>query len=123
MWSCPHCGTPQEETARCWVCRRSTVCCATCRHVRAAVAGGMTYCGLDRLRTPIRGDEIRPCWEMSDKATYSNDRSISVGAGASDPDGFVPILPPVTVAGVSGGGPPPVEAAGGGWTLFPEVES
>jgi hypothetical protein len=21
------------------------------------------YCGLDRDRTPLRGDEIRPCWE------------------------------------------------------------
>ncbi|HVA86720.1 MAG TPA: hypothetical protein VNF73_10450 [Candidatus Saccharimonadales bacterium] len=21
------------------------------------------YCGLDRQRNPLRGDEIRPCWE------------------------------------------------------------
>jgi hypothetical protein len=21
------------------------------------------YCGLDRDRSPLRGDEIRPCWE------------------------------------------------------------
>ena len=21
------------------------------------------YCGLDRGRSPLRGDEIRPCWE------------------------------------------------------------
>ena len=21
------------------------------------------YCGLDRERSPLRGDEIRPCWE------------------------------------------------------------
>ena len=24
MWRCPHCGTPQAEAARCWVCHRST---------------------------------------------------------------------------------------------------
>jgi len=38
-WRCPHCGSPQTETARCWVCRRSTTSCATCRHFRRSVAG------------------------------------------------------------------------------------
>ena len=32
MWRCPHCGAPQAETARCWVCRRSSTTCSTCRH-------------------------------------------------------------------------------------------
>ena len=38
MWRCPHCGTPQAETARCWVCRRSSTSCGTCRHYRRSVA-------------------------------------------------------------------------------------
>ena len=63
MWRCPHCGTPQAETARCWVCRRSSTSCGTCRHFRASVAAKVGYCGLDRQRQPISGDEIRSCWE------------------------------------------------------------
>jgi hypothetical protein len=63
MWRCPHCGTPQAETARCWVCRRSSTSCATCRHYRRSVAGQLGYCGLDARRQPLSGDEIRGCWE------------------------------------------------------------
>jgi hypothetical protein len=29
------------------------------------VAGHLGYCGLDRRRTPLVGDEIRACWEAS----------------------------------------------------------
>ena len=63
MWRCPHCGTPQAETARCWVCRRSSTACGTCRNYRRSVAGSLGYCGLDRRRRPLAGDEIRECWE------------------------------------------------------------
>jgi len=63
MWRCPHCGTPQAETARCWVCRRSSTACGTCRNFRRSVAGTLGYCGLDRRRQPLAGDEIRDCWE------------------------------------------------------------
>ena len=63
MWRCPHCGTPQAETARCWVCRRSSTACGTCRNFRHSVAGSLGYCGLDRGRQPLVGDEIRACWE------------------------------------------------------------
>ena len=63
MWRCPHCGTPQTETARCWVCRRSSTSCGTCRNYRRSVAGQLGYCGLDRRRQPLTGDEIRGCWE------------------------------------------------------------
>jgi hypothetical protein len=69
MWRCPHCATPQAETARCWVCHRSSTACGSCRHFRRAVAGQLGYCGLDRQRTPLHGDEIRPCWEAADAAT------------------------------------------------------
>jgi hypothetical protein len=63
MWRCPHCGTPQAETSRCWVCRRSSTACGTCRHFRRSVAAQVGFCGLDRRRTPLQGDEIRACWE------------------------------------------------------------
>jgi len=63
MWRCPHCGTPQAETARCWVCRRSSTTCSTCRHFRRSVAAQLGYCGLDRKRLPLTGSELRGCWE------------------------------------------------------------
>jgi len=63
MWRCPHCGTPQAETARCWVCRRSSTTCSTCRHFRRSVAAQLGYCGLDRKRLPLAGTELRGCWE------------------------------------------------------------
>jgi hypothetical protein len=65
MWRCPHCGIPQAETARCWVCHRSSTACVTCRHFRRSVAAQLGYCGLDRQRRPLRGDEIRGCWEAA----------------------------------------------------------
>jgi hypothetical protein len=65
MWRCPHCGTPQAETARCWVCRRSSTACGTCRNFRRSVAAQLGYCGLDRQRRPLAGDEIRACWEAT----------------------------------------------------------
>jgi hypothetical protein len=61
-WRCPHCGTPQAETARCWVCHRSTTSCRTCLNFRQAVFGGLGYCGLDRRRTLLAGDDVRACW-------------------------------------------------------------
>jgi hypothetical protein len=63
LWRCPHCGTPQPVAARCWVCRRSSTSCGTCRNFRASVAARIGYCGLDRERRPLAGDEIRGCWD------------------------------------------------------------
>lgn len=65
MWRCPHCGTPQAETARCWVCRRSSTTCSTCRHYRRSVAAQIGYCGLDRKRRPLAGTELRGCWSAA----------------------------------------------------------
>jgi hypothetical protein len=62
VWRCPHCNTPQSESSRCWVCRRSTTSCATCRHYRKGVAGGLGLCGLDPKHVALRGTEMRPCW-------------------------------------------------------------
>jgi len=66
LWRCPHCATPQAETARCWVCHRSSTACGSCRHFRRSVAAQLGYCGQDRQRQPLTGDEIRPCWEAAD---------------------------------------------------------
>jgi hypothetical protein len=93
MWRCPHCGTPQAETARCWVCHRSSTACATCRHFRLSVAAQLGYCGLDRQRTPLRGDEIRACWEAGGAAAESGS---TTGARppivrADDPDDRTPV--------------------------------
>jgi hypothetical protein len=62
-WRCPHCSTPQAEASRCWVCHRSSTSCGTCRHFRQSVASRVGYCGLDRRHEPLRGDEVRACWE------------------------------------------------------------
>src|SRR3970282_216867 len=58
IWRCPHCGTPQAETARCWVCRRSSSTCSTCRNFRRSIAAQLGYCVLDKrrlARTELRG--------------------------------------------------------------------
>ena len=63
MWRCPHCGTPQAEASRCWVCHRSSTTCSTCRNFRRSVAAQIGYCGLDARRLPLAGSELRGCWE------------------------------------------------------------
>jgi hypothetical protein len=88
MWRCPHCGTPQAETARCWVCHRSSTACATCQNFRRSVAAQLGYCGLDRERRPLRGDEIRACWEASavpiDGAVTGPERHVTPAFDAID---------------------------------------
>ena len=66
LWRCPHCGTPQVESSRCWVCRRSTTSCAACTHFRRGIAGGLGLCGLDARRVPLRGTEMLACWVAAD---------------------------------------------------------
>jgi hypothetical protein len=79
MWRCPHCGTPQAETARCWVCHRSSTACGTCRHYRRSVAGQLGYCGLDRTRQPLTGEEIRGCWEACPAGATRPDAAPTIG--------------------------------------------
>jgi hypothetical protein len=84
-WRCPHCSTPQPEASRCWVCHRSSTSCGTCRHFCGSVAARVGFCGLDRRRVPLQGDEVRSCWED--------------GAVAAPPDPATPgLLDLLTVA-------------------------
>ena len=62
-WRCPHCGAPQPESARCWVCKRSSTTCGTCRQYRRAVAGQLGYCAISGRRTVLTGEEMKGCWE------------------------------------------------------------
>jgi hypothetical protein len=52
------------------------------------VAAQLGYCGLDRQRTPLTGDEIRPCWEAADANAAAIPALPGVGAvwplGADD---------------------------------------
>jgi hypothetical protein len=133
MWRCPHCATPQAETARCWVCHRSSTACGSCRHFRRAVAGQLGFCGLDRQRQPLSGDEIRPCWEAADATSINvpalpgvgpvwplepaQDRTAvrSLDFGEVEPDrGPEPPRPPVVL---------PMPAAGEArWSLWGDAE-
>lgn len=82
VWRCPHCATPQPESSRCWVCRRSTTSCATCRHFRKGVAGGLGLCGLDPRRTALTGAEMRACWSAAPAALDAAGRApVAVGPG------------------------------------------
>src|SRR6476661_8899800 len=93
-WRCPHCSTPQPEASRCWVCHRSSTSCGTCRHFRGSVAARVGFCGLDRRRQPLQGDEVRACWVD--------------GAVAAPPDPVTPgLLDLLTVARL--GSQPPSE--------------
>jgi hypothetical protein len=111
MWHCPHCGTPQTETSRCWVCKRSSTSCGTCRHFRRAIAGQLGYCGLDRDRLPLRGDELRGCWEAAPDAPAHPVAARPTGSLERPRLDFVPLDPPAETpalppAVVSKGAPP-----------------
>ncbi len=99
VWRCPHCGTPQAETARCWVCRRSSTSCATCANFRHAVFGGLGYCGIERGRSPLQGDEIRPCW-VAPIALVAESVAVDV------PDDERPFTSPDLESGPLAGDPP-----------------
>jgi hypothetical protein len=147
MWHCPHCGVPQQETARCWVCRRSSTTCSTCRHFRPALAGDLGYCALDRHRQPLTGRELRGCWEERPggmaaapgpsalaklephrlrSAAASQGMSPNLGADSGHARGFVPIELLAPIAPPAGGtrrseGPDVIEARRQGPDLDPEA--
>jgi hypothetical protein len=111
-WRCPHCSTPQPESSRCWVCHRSSTSCGTCRHFRGSVAARVGFCGLDRRRQPLHGDEVRACWEDGavplppDPATPGLLDLLTVrppGEPAAATDGHPASSPPVARAAASRG--------------------
>jgi len=61
-WRCPNCRTVQADSPRCFLCGRSATSCGTCVNFRQSVVGGLGYCGIDKTRAPLSGDEQRPCW-------------------------------------------------------------
>jgi len=136
MWRCPHCATPQPEASRCWVCRRSSICCATCRHFRRSIAATLAYCGLDRRREPLAGDEIRACWESATARVEPPLPAIILDAAGSasrtpvrsrrefvslDEAGETDRSPALT-ASVPGASSATGSSGPDGWTLFPDLE-
>lgn len=123
MWRCPHCATPQPEAARCWVCHRSSTSCATCRQFRRSVAGGLGFCGLDRARTPLRGDELRGCWEPADRVETPAPTAAPARTNVRDHREFVSLERAIDEAPRPGpedlpaAVPEPVR-----WALFPEID-
>jgi len=111
MWRCPHCGTPQAETARCWVCRRSSTACGTCRNFRRAMAGGLGFCALDRRRDPLVGDEIRECWEAAEVVVEAAGEPVAPWV----PAGFVEMDEALTSTPGTPAGEPR-------WSLWGELE-
>ena len=114
LWRCPHCGIPQAETSRCWVCHQSTTSCGTCRHFRRGVANGLGLCGLDPRRGALSGTEIQACWEASVPATHEAAAPGSTGLTLPThepahraPRTFVPV-DELVAAGVAGRTLPPV---------------
>jgi hypothetical protein len=108
-WRCPHCGSPQAETSRCWVCHRSTTSCASCRHFRKSIAGRLGYCAQDKGRAPIDGTEQRACWERTSAEEFATSGASpgptrpvasspgiglwgSVATGESSPDRAAPAI-------------------------------
>ena len=81
---CPHGGAPQAGTARCWVCRRSSTTCSTCRHFRRSIGAEVGYCGLDRRRLPLVGTELRGCWEAGPRRAADAVPAFAPEAGADE---------------------------------------
>lgn len=71
-WRCPNCRTLQRDAAQCFLCQRSATSCSTCVNFRRSVVGGVGYCGFDRLREPLSGEERRPCWTGAPAADPGN---------------------------------------------------
>jgi hypothetical protein len=117
VWRCPHCATPQPESSRCWVCRRSTTTCVTCRHFRRGVAGGLGWCGRDRRHPALTGLEVLACWTAV-PSPQEPVRPGPAGTGAGRPDGtgpgrtFVPVesLEPARTVPAAAAGTSVVEA-------------
>jgi hypothetical protein len=119
MWRCPHCGTPQAESARCWVCHRSSTTCSTCSHFRTALTGEAGWCALDPRRKALTGLEQRGCWQPRPATAEPIESHVSPGRqipkrgiATFDGDDLAPSAPRIDFVPVelrpSAGGPPRV---------------
>ncbi|HEY7701258.1 MAG TPA: hypothetical protein VIB02_03025 [Candidatus Limnocylindrales bacterium] len=98
------------------------------------MAGGLGYCGLDPRRQPLRGDEIRGCWEAWPEGHHHAVVPLTIAParpldearrplafvevasdGLSDGEGEDPAVPSITP-----GGPPAAEP---GWSLWGDAEA
>ncbi len=95
-WRCPHCGTPQAESARCWVCHRSSTCCGTCANYLASLVPGTGFCALDAKRRTVRSEDLRGCWTAGGDGLLTGSGAAGMlGGGAATVDGA-----PTTESGV-----------------------
>ena len=90
-WRCPNCRTVQADSSRCFLCGRSATSCGTCANFRQSVVGGLGFCGLDKKRAPLSGDEQRACWAGSSAGPA--DSIFAAMAEATD-NGLVTVRPP-----------------------------
>ena len=99
------------------------------------MAGQLGYCGLDRRRQPLTGDEIRGCWEAWPAALLSDGMvSLTIAPARAPEEG----RPPLAFVEVTGNEPSPGDvtealpepagvpghAAGRepGWSLWGDLE-
>jgi hypothetical protein len=124
VWRCPHCSTPQAEASRCWVCRRSTTSCGTCRHFRRGVAGGLGLCGLDPKHLALNGSEMRPCWVAATppvevERRWTGSTHVRVPGDAVARTAAASPMTASALAGVAGTGTPDHRGAGRPRTFVP----
>jgi hypothetical protein len=86
------------------------------------VAGTLGYCGLDRTRQPLAGDEIRPCWEAGPVGANTTPIPLTAlpadGADRPRPIEFVEVgsgsIPTAVTGGATSAASAPAEPAGPG---------
>ncbi len=92
-WRCPHCGTAQAETTRCWACSRTPATCGTCRSYRRGVDGRTGWCAEDRRRRIVAADAVEPCWGAPEAAAAQG--GLFAGLVIADPgSGGPPVTDP-----------------------------
>ena len=97
-WRCPACKTLQPETTRCRACSRAAITCLTCHAFRPTLVGDVGFCADDPARTPIRSDEVRPCWVHEAMTTASEGGLFDTPGSSPAPPAALgsaaPLVPP-----------------------------
>ena len=91
------------------------------------MAAQIGYCGLDRLRQPLTGSEIRGCWEAWPAGALRADAPLTI-APARQPDdpghrefvevGVAPVMEAVTATPATPATSAPPLPADPGWSLW-----